>query len=60
MLVTVYITAGQAPDQFHFSKYFLLGSIYLWSREITTGGCAGEQVRRGRAGHKVDTAGGIV
>jgi hypothetical protein len=39
MCNTVYITAGQRPDHsFHFSKYFLLGSIYTRAKRLSIGG----------------------
>ena len=39
--ITVYITAGQRLDRsFDFSKYFLLGSIYLAAAQFNKGGSA--------------------
>ena len=57
-LVTVDITAGQAPDQLHFSKYFLLGSTGTHALGLTNGG----SVLRGAVRYcaDLDTAGGIV
>jgi hypothetical protein len=57
-LVTVDISAGQAPDQLHFSKYFLLGSTRTARAEFSNGGCGYPQGRRlctGQGGAVDDT-----
>jgi len=45
------ITAGQAPDQLHFSKYFLLGSTGTARAELSNGGCCSHGI--GRAGQGI-------